>query len=160
MTGLALRYGLYIRAAAAAAAVALLAMIAPRAKADDDILQKAINYVFTGKIDPENGPQIVNRKSCIVLVPDPRNKRSIRYYLSRFNMDTAHFDKIYIGRNPSYKLDVAGDDTIVEFLNPDLTVAHAHHTAQIALPGDIDQTQRAMKLIAEQCKPEKPKAPF
>ena len=160
MTGSAYRYRFHITAAVAAAVVALLTMIAPRALAEDDILQKAINYVFTGKIDPANGPEIVNRKSCIVLVPDPRNNRSIRYYLSRFNMDRAHYDKIYVGRNPYYRLSIEGDGTIVEFLNADLTVAHGHRTAQIRLPGDLEQTQRALKLIADRCKAAKPKAPF
>ena len=162
MTGLAHRHGHHIRAVAAAAAVALLPMIVPRTRAlaEADVLQQAINYVFTGRIDPENGPGIIDRKSCVVVVPDSNNKRSIRYYLSRFRMNTARFEKIYAGRAPSYKLVVEGDDDLVEFLNPDMTVAHGHRTAQFPLPGDIDQTQKALRLIADQCKAEKPKAPF
>jgi hypothetical protein len=161
MPGLAHRHGRHI-SAVAAAAVALLPLIVPhtRALAEADVLQQAINYVFTGTLDPKNGPEIIDRKSCVVVLPDPENKRSIRYYLSRFRMDTARFEKIYAGRMPSYTLAVEGDDDVVEFLNPDMTVAHGHQTARIPLPGDIDQTQRALRLIADQCGAEKPKAPF
>ena len=37
---------------------------------DDDVFQQAVNYVFTGKIDPGAGPEIVDRKSCVVVVPE------------------------------------------------------------------------------------------
>lgn len=145
-----------------AAALTLLPMLAAgsRARAEADVLQQAINYVFTGRTDPQTAPRITDRTACIVVIPDPANKRSIRYHLGRFRMDIARFEKIYAGRTPSYRLSVEGDDDVVEFLNPDTTVAHAHSTAQIALPGDIEQSERALRLIADQCKAEKPKVPF
>jgi hypothetical protein len=37
--------------------------------AADDAFQRAISYVFTGKIDPKDGPEIVDRESCIVVDP-------------------------------------------------------------------------------------------
>ncbi len=64
------------------------------------------------------------------------------------------------GGQPTYQLYVEGDDDVVEFLNPDLTVSHGHRTARFALPGDIDQSERALRLIADECKPEKPKPLF
>ena len=44
------------------------------ATAEDDVLQQAINYVFTGTIDPKDGPEITDRKSCAVVVPDENGK--------------------------------------------------------------------------------------
>jgi hypothetical protein len=156
------RYGRHGRAAAAGAVIGVLAMMVPgtRSLAETDVLQQAINYVFTGRLDPKGGPRIADRKACTVVVPDPVNKRSIRYYLARFRMDTARYEKIYAGRTPNHQLFVEGDEDVVEFLNPDMTVAHGHRTALIALPGDIDQSQRALRLIADRCKAETPKTPF
>ena len=50
-----------------------------RALAEDDPLQKAVNYLFTGRNDPQDAPEILDRKSCVVVVPDPKSKQSIRY---------------------------------------------------------------------------------
>ena len=36
-----------------------------------DRLQLAIDYVFTGRLDATNGPEITDRRSYIVLVPSP-----------------------------------------------------------------------------------------
>jgi hypothetical protein len=127
-----------------------------------DVFQQAVNYVFTGNIDPQDGPEIVDRKSCIIVLRDPKFNRYIRYYLNRFNMDDAIFGKKYSGARPYYELDVKGDDVVIEYLNLDKkTVAQGYRSAQIPLPGDIDQTQKALRLIfADHCKAEKPKAPF
>jgi hypothetical protein len=96
------------------------------------------------------------------MMRDPKYNRYIRYYLNRFNMDDAIFGKKYSGARPYYELDVKGDDVVIEYLNPDKkTVAQGYRSAQIPLPGDIDQTQKALRLIfADHCKAEKPKAPF
>jgi hypothetical protein len=144
----------------AAAAVALLLAPHTRAPAEVDALQQAVNYVFTGKLNPDPGPRIVDRDACTVLVSEPANKRSVRYYLGRINMDRTQIEKIYAGRLPTYRLAVEGDEDVVEFLNPDLTVAHGHRTAQIPLPGEIALTERALRLIRERCEGEKPKPPF
>jgi hypothetical protein len=143
-----------------AAAVLLLIGWRSSPMAEADALQQAINYVFTGRVDPASEPAIVDRDACIVLVPEPVNRRSVRYYLGRFRMDLAQVEKIYAGRLPTYRLSVEGDDDVVEFLNPDKTVAHGHRTAQIPLPGEIELTQRALRLIAERCKGQRPKPPF
>jgi hypothetical protein len=37
-------------------------------------LQKAVNYLFTGRNDPQDAPEILDRKSCVVVVPDPKSK--------------------------------------------------------------------------------------
>src|SRR5215470_3384284 len=109
-----------------------------------DVFQQAINYVFTGSIDPQDGPEIVDRSSCIVVMPDPKFNRYIRYYLSRFLMDNARISKIYSGPQPRYQLEVAGDDVVVEYLSPDkTTVVQGYKSAQISLPGNIDRTQKA-----------------
>ena len=42
--------------------------------AAEDVLQAAVNNVFTGLIAPENGPKIVDIKSCVVVMSDQRNK--------------------------------------------------------------------------------------
>jgi len=59
------------------------------ALAEDDSLQKAVNYLFRGRNDPQDAPEILDRKSCVVVVPDSKSKQTIRYYLGRFRMDTA-----------------------------------------------------------------------
>jgi hypothetical protein len=149
---------------AAAAAASLFGMVCLQTPAwsEADVFQQAVNYVFTGNIEPQDGPDIVDRKSCVIMMRDPKYNRYIRYYLNRFNMDDAIFGKKYSGARPYYELDVKGDDVVIEYLNPDKkTVAQGYRSAQIPLPGDIDQTQKALRLIfADHCKAEKPKAPF
>jgi hypothetical protein len=77
-------------------------------------------------------------------------------------MDSSRISKTYSGQQISYILEVEGDDIIVEHLNPDkTTVARAFKSAQILLPGEIDQSEKALRRIfADYCKSEKPKAPF
>ena len=153
-----------IRRCLALAAASLLsaASLQSRAAAEDDMLQKAVNYVFTGTIDPVDGPAIVNRKSCVVVVPDPQFKRYIRYYLTRFKMDESRISKLYSGSKISYELEVGGDDVIVEYLNIDkTTIDFGLKSVHISLRGNIDQAEKALHLIFnEYCKPEKPKTPF
>ena len=158
MSGLTQLQGRHI-GAGLAAALSMLPMTTP-AHAETDVLPKAISYLFTGKIDPENAPSITDRTSCIVIVTDPQYKRSIRYYLSRFRPDRSRFETSYSGRIANYVLFVEGDDDVVEFLNPDMTVAHGHRTARISVAGDLDQTERALQVISDQCRPKKPKPLF
>jgi hypothetical protein len=100
--------------------------------AEDDPLQKAVNYLFTGRNDPQNAPKILNRKSCVVVVSDPKFRQPIRYYLGRFRMDTAFINKTYAGSETAYSLDVKGGEVIVEYLDPGKsTVLHGHKSAQI-----------------------------
>ena len=77
-------------------------------------------------------------------------------------MDDALFDKKYSGSRVSYELNVKGDDVVIEYLNLDKkTVIQGYRSAQIPLPGDIDQTQKALRIIfTDHCKAEKPKTPF
>ena len=129
------------------------ARLQARAAAEDDVLQKAIDYVFTGTVAPENGPEIVDRKSCIVVVRDPKWNRFIRYYLARLRLDDPNIDSTYSGRHVSYQLDFEGDKIVVEYLDLDKkTVTNGYRSAQIPLPGDIDQTKKALHVIAERCK--------
>ena len=123
------------------------------ALSEDDPLQKAVNYLFTGRNDPQDAPEILDRKSCAVVVPYPKSKRSIRYYLGRFEIDTAFINKTYAGSETIYSLDVKGAEVIVEYLDlGKTTVLHANKSAQISLPGDIDQTNKALALIASLCR--------
>jgi hypothetical protein len=133
-----------------------------RAMAEDDVFQLAVNYLFTGRTDPPNPPEIVDRKSCAVVVFDSQLQTYIRYYLSRFKMDNARISKTYSGQKIFYVLEIEGDDTVVEHLNPDkTTVARGFRSAQISLPGDIDQSEKALRLIfADYCRADKPKPPF
>lgn len=133
-----------------------------RSMSEDDVFQQAINYIFTGLIDPKNHPEIVDRKSCIVVVPEPNLNRYARYYLNRFKMDVSRISKKYAGRQVSYELEVEGDDIIFEYLKADkTTVEFGFKSAHISLLGNIDQTEKALKLVfAEHCKADKPKPPF
>jgi hypothetical protein len=148
--------------AIAAAAFFGTAALQLRAMAEDDAFQHAVNYVFTGRVDPQDSPEIVDRKSCVVVVSDPKNKRYIRYYLSRFKMDVSRISKTYSGRQTFYTLEVEGDDVIIEYLNLDKTaVVSRYKSAQISLPGNIAQTEKALHLIFnEHCKADNPKPPF
>ena len=147
-----------------AGGVVVFLWIAPlqiRAVAEDDPLQKAVNYLFTGTNNPQNAPEILDRKSCVVIVPDPKSKQSIKYYLGRFRLDTALIDKTYAGSEIVYSLDVKGAEVIVEYLDlGKSTVLHGHKSAQISLPGDIDQTNKALALIASLCRNGRPKDQF
>jgi hypothetical protein len=146
----------------AAAGILSMTSLYDCAVARADVFQEAVNYVFTGKTDPANAPEIVDRNECIVVMPDPKYPRYIRYYLSRFKMDTANFTKIYAGSQTLYNLEVTGDDVLLEYLNNDkTTVAARYKSAQIPLPGKIDQTQKALKIIfADYCKADQTKTPF
>src|SRR2546421_8148931 len=99
MAYVVLANGLLIRWSLAIAALSFFATAALqlRAMAEDDVFQHAVNYVFTGRVDPQDSPEIADRKSCIVVVSDPKNKRYIRYYLSRFKMDVSRISKTYSG---------------------------------------------------------------
>jgi hypothetical protein len=124
---------------------------------EDDPLQKAVNYLFTGRNDPQDAPEILDRKSCVVVVSDPKFKQTVRYYLGRFRMDTAFINKTYAGSETVYSLDVKGAEVIVEYLDPGKSmVLHGHKSAQISLPGDIDQISKALALIASLCRNGKP----
>jgi hypothetical protein len=148
----------------AVATVSFLWMAPPqaRAAAEDDVLQQAVNYVFTGSTDPRDGPEIVDRKSCVVVVPEPKLRRYARYYLTRFKMDVSRISKKYSGHDVAYELEVEGDSVLLEFLKPDkTTVDYGFKSAHISLPGNIDRTEKALALIfSEYCKVEKPRTPF
>jgi hypothetical protein len=137
------------------------ALPAPAA-ADDDVLQQAVNYVFTGAVDPTDPPEITDPKSCVVVVADPRSKRYIRYYLNRLGLDDPRIDSTYAGRQAKYQLDVESDNVVVEYLTLDKkTVTIGYKSAQIPLPGDIDRTRKALQFVAGRCKPgDEPKLPF
>jgi hypothetical protein len=147
-------------------AVAIVSVLAAAslpigATAEDGLLQQAINYVFTGTTDPQEGPELADRRSCAVVVRDPRYARYIRYYLARFRPDTIRISKKYAGTRTFYELDVESDSVVVEYLDADkTTVRQAYRSAQISLPGTIDQTQKALQIIAERCKTDQPKTPF
>jgi hypothetical protein len=128
--------------------------------ADAGRLQQAINYVFTGDIAAQPNIEIADGNLCVVVVSEPERNRVSRYHLRRFKPETFRFEQRYVGRTPTYQLYVEGDEDVIEFLNPDRSVSHSHRTARFALPGDIDQSRRALRLISEQCKPEKPKPLF
>src|SRR4029079_12843915 len=117
---------------------------------------------FTGRTDPQNGPEIVDRKACVVVLREPKFNKYVRYHLSHFKMDEALYDKKYSGSRVLYELDVKGDDVVVEYLGPDkTTVVQSFRSAQIPLPVDIDLTQKALRIIfTDFCKADAPKAPF
>ena len=157
-----------------AIASVLWAILAIHALADNDLLQQAMNYVFTGTINPQERPEIVDRKSCIVVVPDSRFPRFIRYYFDRFKPEDTRITKKYSGARTLYELDVASDTVVIEYLSADNTkdnhcqaerldktpILHTYKSAQISLPGNIEQTQKALQIIADHCKADQQKSPF
>jgi hypothetical protein len=125
------------------------------------VLQLAVNYLFTGRVDPAAAPEIVDRKACVVVVPDPATSRYTRYYLGRFRLDEAFVDKTYSGAETRYTLDAKGADIIVEYLDRDKkTVLHGYRSVQIRLPGEIELINRALTRVAAACKDDRPKADF
>ena len=127
----------------------------------DDLLQQALNYVFTGNLDSRDAPEIVDQTSCVVIMPDPKYPRFIRYYFGRITPDNSRITKDYAGRKTLYKLAIESDNVVIEYLGADkATTIQAFKSAQIDLPGDIDQTQKALKVIAERCKGQASKSPF
>jgi hypothetical protein len=133
--------------ALAIASFVLTPLSQARAAAEDDVLQQAVNYVFTGSIDPQNGPEIVDRKSCVIVVPEPKFKRYARYHLGRFKMDVSRISKKYSGHDVSHELEVEGDSVLLEFLKSDkTTVDYGFKSAHISLPGNIDRTEKALRL--------------
>ena len=162
MTGLALwtRSGprVWLSLAIAAASILALGPLHPRAMSEDDVFQQAVNYIFTGRIDPKSGPEIVDPKACIVVLPEPDLNRYARYYLNRFKMDVSRISNKYAGRQVLYELEVEGDDTILEYLKADKkTVNFGFKSAHIALPGNIERTEKALHLVfSEHCKADQP----
>jgi hypothetical protein len=133
-----------------------------QAAAADDLFQNAVNYVFTGRIDPPQAPEIVDRQSCVVVLRDPKYDRYIRYYMSRFRMDTADFSKTYAGSQVLYDLEVDSDNVLLEYLdNEKKIVTRAYKSAHIPLLGNIEQSQKALKIIfSDYCKARKQQDPF
>jgi hypothetical protein len=135
----------------------------PAPAATPDLFQQAVAYVFTGRVDPPEPVEIVDRKACIVIVPDARFNRLKRYYLARFDMDHARFNTRYSGVRAFYELDVRGEDVILEYLDPTTrSVLQSYRSAQIALPGGLEQTRRAIDVVFADgnCKPSEAKTPF
>jgi len=149
------------RLAPAVISVFFIVLLQAPAPAETSVFQRALNYVFTGTVEPQSSPEIVDEKSCVIVLRDPKYNRYIRYYFSRFKMDEVSFNKKYSGSRVSYEMDVKGDDIVIEYLDLDRkTVLQGYRSAQIPLPGDIDQTRKALGIIfADHCKAEK-KAPF
>jgi hypothetical protein len=77
-------------------------------------------------------------------------------------MDVARVSKKYSGPQILYELEVEGDDVVLEFVKLDkTTVDYGFRSAHIALPGEIEQTEKALALIfTKYCKADRPKSPF
>ena len=152
------------RCRTACLAIAAVLAIAGTVQAEepDRLFVQAVNYIFTGRIDPPDGPEITDAKSCIVVVPEPKFNRYARYYLNRIKLETARISKKYAGPQVIYEWEVEGDDVIFEYLKPDKkTVDYGFRSAHIALPGNVEQTERAIALIySKYCKQELQKSPF
>lgn len=140
----------------------LLLPLDGRAATENDLFQETVNYVFTGRTDPPDAPEIVDRKSCIVLMRDAKYKRYVRYYLGRFPMETAVFSKTYAGSQVRYNLEVESDKVLIEYLSADkATVLQGYRSAQIPLPGNYEQTQKALNIIfRDYCKADQQRSPF
>jgi hypothetical protein len=136
--------------------------VCKQSSAADDTLQRAINYIFTGRVDPKDAPEIVDRAACIIVLPQPASSRYARYYLKRFNMDAARISTKYAGSRTLHELEVGGDDVIVEYLKLDkTTVDYGLRSAHISLSGSSDVTDKAIKIVFDEyCKPKKSESPF
>ena len=127
----------------------------------DDLLQKAFNYVLTGDLDPKDAPEIIDPTSCVIVLRDPKYPRFIKYYFARITPDNSRITKDYAGRKTLYKLDIESANVVIEYLSADkATTVEAFKSAQIDLPGDIEETQKALKVISQRCKQERSSSPF
>jgi hypothetical protein len=88
------------------------------AQEPDQLFVQAVNYLFTGRINPPGGPEILDTKSCIVVVAEPKFNRYARYYLNRIKLDTARISKKYAGTQLIYEWEVEGDEIIFEYPSP------------------------------------------
>jgi len=75
------------------------------AVAEDDVLQLAVNYVFTGRIDPRTLLKL-SIENLIVVVFEPKFQAYVRYYLGRFKLDSARISKTYSGQQIFYVLEI------------------------------------------------------
>ena len=75
----------------------------------------------------------------MVVVPDPKWKRSVRYYLTRLG-STTRIDSTYSGRQARYQFDVESDQVVVEYLSLDKkTWSTATNPRRFPDAWDIDQ---------------------
>lgn len=151
-----------LRAVLVAAMLTACAWLGTAAAQTPDLFQQAVAYVFTGRVDPPEPVEIVDRKACVVIVPDARFNRLLRYYLGRFDMTNARFNTRYAGTRAFYELDVRGEEVILDYLDPKTrAVMQSYRSAQIALPGSPEQTRRALQVVfADGCRPAEAKTPF
>jgi hypothetical protein len=145
--------------------VVALAVTSPRVvpAQTPDLFLQALQYVFTGRIDPPKPVEVVDPKACVVVVHDPRFNRLVRYYLGRFDMEHARINTRYSGTVPIYELDVRGENVVLEYLDPiQRSVLQSYRSAQITLPGSLEQTRRALQIVFAngRCRAAEPQAPF
>jgi hypothetical protein len=77
-------------------------------------------------------------------------------------MDVARITTKYAGTRTLHDLEVAGDDIIVEYLRLDKkTIDYGLRSAHIPLPGSLDVTEKAFKIVFdEHCTAKKSESPF
>jgi hypothetical protein len=77
-------------------------------------------------------------------------------------METAVFSKTYAGSQVRYNLEVESDKVLIEYLSADkATVLQGYRSAQIPLPGNYEQTQKALNIIfRDYCKADQQRSPF
>lgn len=127
---------------------------------DDDVLEKAFNYVLVGDIngDPQKivQVQIIDRKECIVTKSAMGLKMT--YYFRRMKPDTAEFIPYSspYGTGASIALQIEGDEPIMERGDGEKS-----NRATIIVAGELERTKRALQLIFSQyCPPESTGLPF
>ncbi len=142
---------------------------------DDDALQKAFNYLFTGNIDGDPQGivhvQIIDRNSCTVLsTATLMPSAKVTFYFRNMRPDTITLSDATppdcapgfycpgrMGSPP--KLTIEGDDTVSSTTDDKQEIGRSK-TTSFNIIGDPERMKRALRYIFSQCSPKSSKLPF
>ena len=143
----------------------LLALTASPAVSDDDVLQKALNYIFRGDIGAP-GVSIVDRKACVVKVVSMGGGLEQTFFLRAVKSARIENQLRQTTYGPQYRpvISLEGDGTVMEeTVWPGTKSAETSRTKKTAISiiGDVERTQNALHLVVSDfCQPEASKLPF
>lgn len=168
-----------IAAAACTLALSLLAYATlhlQAIQADDDNLQMALNYIFSGDVDAKNqhmNVTIEDRTNCIVSVTVENFQIRTVFYFRKMKPETARvFDATppdcpsgtycpgRMGSAP--KITIEGDDTVVTVSDSSNKQGEIDKRKLATFPivGNPDRMIKALQYVFSQCPPDQSKTPF
>ena len=130
-------------------------------QADDDNLQMAFNYIFSGDVHSKDDPRqikvtIEDRNNCIVSVESVYGSQEIRtvFYFRKMKPETA---RVF----GDTKITIEGDDTVVTFSDASNKQGEIHKIkiATFFMVGNPDRMIKALHYVFSQCPPEQSKSP-